>query len=241
MFWVLERFITLANRILGLGFGTQSLESEFENSRKFLIEQPKLILDIGGNKGEYTQTVIQKFPNAEVHIFEPSNLNYKLLLERFKKYPNIHISNNAISDQQESQILYADVEGSGLASLTQRRLGHFGLEMQVEERVETTTIDKYWTEVLNERDIDIIKIDIEGHELSALRGAHKALEHVKVVQFEFGGCNIDTRSFFQDFWYFFLEKGFSLYRNSPIGSIPIPRYTESLEYFQTTNYIAVKK
>ena len=60
-------------------------------------------------------------------------------------------------------------------------------------------------------------------------------------QFEFGGTNIDTRTYFRDFWYFFKECGFILYRITPLGAELIRTYRESDEYFMTTNFIAVKR
>jgi hypothetical protein len=62
-----------------------------------------------------------------------------------------------------------------------------------------------------------------------------------VVQFEFGGCNIDTRTYFKDFWSFFSERGFELHRVSPFGAVKIVGYREADECFTTTNYIAVNK
>jgi hypothetical protein len=84
----------------------------------------------------------------------------------------------------------------------------------------------------------MVKIDIEGHELSALRGFGSALDSTRVLQFEFGGTDIDTRTFFQDFWYFFRDRNFDLYRITPLGAQKITRYQESDEYFSITNYIA---
>ena len=64
---------------------------------------------------------------------------------------------------------------------------------------------------------------------------------MRVIQFEFGGSNIDTRTFFQDFWYFFKDRNFSIYRITPNGILPIREYTEHDEFFSTTNYIAVNR
>jgi len=77
--------------------------------------------------------------------------------------------------------------------------------------------------------------------LSVLRGMGEALHHIKVIQFEFGGCNIDTRTFFQDFWYFFTERNFQLFRICPVGLIEIKKYKELDERFSTTHYLAVRK
>ena len=83
-------------------------------------------------------------------------------------------------------------------------------------------------------------MDVEGHELDVLKGGFKTLALAKVVQFEFGGCNIDTRTFFQDFWYLLTEAGFQIHRISEGGPIHISHYSEQEECFRTTNYLAVR-
>ena len=86
---------------------------------------------------------------------------------------------------------------------------------------------------------DLLKRDIEGHELDALRGGMEMLANTIVVQFEFGGCNIDTRMYFQDFYYLFKEQDFRLFRLGPRGLRPLAEYRESDETFLTSNFFAV--
>jgi hypothetical protein len=63
-----------------------------------------------------------------------------------------------------------------------------------------------------------------------------------MVMFEFGGCNIDTRTYFQDFFYFFKKHDMSIYRITPSGFFhPIPKYLEELEQFRTTNFLATRE
>jgi hypothetical protein len=65
---------------------------------------------------------------------------------------------------------------------------------------------------------------------------------VNAVTFEFGGCNIDSRTYFQDFFYFFDDAGMDLFRIHPSGrAIPIPQYREIQEQFRTTNYLALRR
>jgi len=98
--------------------------------------------------------------------------------------------------------------------------------------------EDYWKSELGSENIDFVKLDIEGHELDALNGFGEALKFINVIQFEFGGCNIDTRTFWQDFWYFFTENNFDLYRITPFGKIKITKYRELDEFFSTTNFLA---
>ena len=75
----------------------------------------------------------------------------------------------------------------------------------------------------------IIKIDVEGNELDVLKGASDFLKDVKVIQFEFGGSNIDSRTFFQDYWYFFKEKDFDLLRLAGSKLIEINESAKEIE------------
>lgn len=63
---------------------------------------------------------------------------------------------------------------------------------------------------------------------------------IEVIQFEFGGCNIDSRTYFQDFYYL-LKDNYKIYRILKNGLIEIKSYKEIYEIFITINYLAIKK
>lgn len=200
---------------------------------------PRLAIDIGGNIGNYTAELRLREPGLEVHVFEPSLANVRKLTHRFGGDPMVHIVSSAVSDSAATATLYSNEEGSGLASLNKRKLDHFGIDFEKMESVSTLRFEDYWKTALKERAIDLVKLDIEGHEMVALRGFGEALRHTGVVQFEFGGCNIDSRTYFQDFWYFFEAAGFRLSRVTPWGLQRLSRYRESDEFFTATNFLAV--
>ncbi len=225
----------------GKGYGTASIEQEVNLVLRALSGVPKLAVDIGANVGDYTAELRRRNPQLEIHLFEPSATNIKKLGARFGNDPGIRMVPCAVSDKTGSATLFADAAGSGMASLSKRKLDHFGIGFEFQESVETLRFEDYWRQQLGGRRIDIAKLDIEGHELEALQGFGRALAATKVFQFEFGGCNIDSRTFFQDFWYFFAQNNCAIYRISPFGLEPLDRYRESDEYFSTTNYIAVNR
>ena len=75
-----------------------------------------------------------------------------------------------------------------------------------------------------------------------MRGAEKAFAKgvIKALSFEFGGTHIDTRTFFQDFWYFLRPFGFNIYRiNRGLRPILLRHYDEAHEHFRHTNFLAV--
>ncbi|MBM0106165.1 FkbM family methyltransferase [Steroidobacter sp. S1-65] len=239
-FKLLHRLERAAAHAQGKGYGTATIQQEVKLLQSFLTAEPKLAVDIGGNVGSYTAELRRRNPNLEIHTFEPSATNLRKLAERFKHDPLVTLIPLAVSDRSGDAVLFSNEPGSGLGSLTQRKLDHLNIPFDTTETIQTIRFEDYWRNRLDSRALDLVKIDIEGHELAALNGFGSAIEAVKVLQFEFGGCNIDTRTYFQDFWYFFKDRGFAIYRITPFGAESISGYRELDEFFSTTNYIAVK-
>jgi hypothetical protein len=93
--------------------------------------------------------------------------------------------------------------------------------------------------------VDVLKIDVEGHEVSVLEGARRALEEHRIaaIMFEFGSANINSRTFFGDFWNLFDTLSYNLYGVLPGGgTYKIDQYRDELEYFRgASNYIATRR
>jgi FkbM family methyltransferase len=237
---VARRVERAAALVQGKGYLSPSVNHEVGTVAGFLKGEPRLAIDIGGNVGDYTAELRRSAPRLEVHVFEPSGANVRRLGERFRGDELVKVVPLAVSDESSVATLHSNEDGSEMASLAKRRLDHFGIRFDVAEEVRTIRFEEYWIGRLQRRVLDIVKVDIEGHELSALRGFGDALAATRVMQFEFGGTSIDTRTYWQDFWYFFTEQGFDLHRITPLGAQPLPKYRETDEYFSfVANFIAV--
>jgi len=226
----------------GKGYGAESVELEAKIALQFISRRgvkKLVVLDIGANIGTYSEAILKYAPNATIFAFEPSSVARELLANRFFGNNAVKIQPLALGSKVSKDTLWSDTAGSGLASLTKRKLEHFGIDFTQSEIVDVTTLDS-WAKATNIAP-NLIKIDVEGHELDVLKGGLNTWALAEVVQFEFGGCNIDTKTFFQDFWYLFTEAGFAIYRISESGPIHISEYSETDECFRTTNYLAVKK
>jgi len=203
------------------------------------------VFDVGSNKGQFLSMAQAVLCGSGfvVHAFEPSPITYSSLRENTEKYDNVILNNFGLGETAGSFSLYSDAPGSGLASLSKRRLDHFGLKFNHSETVQIETLNQY-CESNHIQHIDLLKLDVEGHELDVLKGGRKmfAQQAVDIVTFEFGGCNIDTRSYFQDFWYLLQGTAMSfIYRITPSGYLfPITQYREAHGRFRTTNFAAAK-
>ena len=241
LFKLLAKFEGAAAYLRGRGYGNATTAQEVALALRLLRRPPLLVADIGANIGAYTAEIRGRIAGVEVHAFEPSAANVAKLRQRFDTHSGVTIVPMAVSDRSGTAKLFTNTPGSGLASLAKRNLDHRGISLDIEEQVQTIRFEDYWTKELAGRQVDIAKIDIEGYEFAALNGFGDAIRRTSLVQFEFGGTSIDTRTYFRDFWYFFKDHAFDLYRIAPIGLEKVEKYRESNECFLISNYIAVNR
>ena len=243
---ILEKNIVFSHYLSGVGSGGGVQDSgeksilDFLNSKR----EPYCIFDVGANKGQYINIVFNELhkKSFKIHSFEPSKYTFDLLQKNAPASAKVKLNNLGLGKNVGEHTLYSNEQGSGLASLTKRKLDHFNIDFSDSEKILITTLDNYCCEN-GIKHIHLLKIDVEGHELDVLNGANKMFseQSIDLVTFEFGGCNIDTRTFFQDFYYFFYEKKMKLFRITPSGYLfPIRKYKEQYEQFITTNFIATK-
>ncbi len=204
--------------------------------------------DVGANTGAYAQAVLNIFPqHTHVHCFEPGAATFAQLSHTINALPEecrgrVFLHNTALGKLEGTQKLYYNHEGSALASLYKRRLDHFNIYFDKSEDVTVTTLELHCAAHNIER-IDVLKLDVEGNELDVLHGAQALFdaERIGLVQFEFGGCNMDSRTYLQDFYYFFQQYGYFLFRMCPHKNlIPLFPYDEYYEIPIFQNILAYK-
>jgi FkbM family methyltransferase len=137
--------------------------------RSFL--QPNsVVLDIGANFGLYT-AVSARFvkQRGRLYAFEANPHTFELLertlyANRLALHANIVAVNALVADEPGRGKLYYLPRFLGGATMTD--VGHWGHDKRSVE-VEAITIDRFLPQDLA---VDLVKIDIEGHEPFALRG-----------------------------------------------------------------------
>ena len=246
---ILEELVQICHILQGVGTGSSEVGTSGEQAVFDLLRQsvkpPYCVFDVGSNRGQFLQLALDNVGSGDysVHCFEPGQGTYGMLSASFQSNPRVKLNNVGIGKSCGEARLHYDAVGSGLASLTKRKLDHLGIPFEQSEPVTITTIDDYCQEYGLDH-IHLLKLDIEGHELDALAGARKMFQRkaVDLVTLEFGGCNVDTRTFFQDFWYFFTEMGMDVFRITPTGYLySIKSYSEIHEKFGVTNLVAQLK
>lgn len=226
-------------RMLGKGYGAVTASLEVETCLSLLgsdISGPVVALDIGANVGDWSAEMLRRRPDARIFAFEPSSVTYETLSRRFHDSSQVTAIQKAASSEGGTSPLYGDFKGSSWSSLSRRRIPGLAHDFDFCETVEIVTLDA-WVEAHGVVP-KVMKLDIEGHEYAALLGARETLKLCTVVQFEFGGCSLDSRTYFRDLFELLTRSGFQLFRLTPRGLLRIPQYRETDETFAFTTYFA---
>lgn len=173
-----------------------------------LIKKGDFILDIGSNIGFYAK-ILANLTGSEgkVFCFEPDSTNFRYLQKNTVHLNNIVLFNKAVSNKTDILKVYK----SKLLNVDHRTYPVSNYD-SVEE-IESFAIDEL---ILNKTiaKVDVIKIDIQGYELTAFNGMKQLLsnnDNIKILAeyWPHGFKRAGTSAV--EFFDFFNELGYSFY------------------------------
>lgn len=154
--------------------GCYIAEKNYEQFMLNIAKDCPVIFDVGANIGYYSVQFGQ-LTSGKVYSFEPMSYQFKTLKKNIalNKLENVTPLKSIVTDSISTmRIYFSSMDNTGMSSL--------GLKSGEYEDVDTTMIDSYCKQ--NEIDtIDLVKIDVEGHELSVLKGMSALLSERKVA------------------------------------------------------------
>jgi FkbM family methyltransferase len=209
----------------------------FEYLKKKINRQAGVLFDVGANIGGYTLAASSVLQGWKIYAFEPAPQTFPRLQQATKELSDISLHNLGLSSQTGEASLNFGEDVTGLASLYDRDVLKNANAGKVPIKLDT--IDNFCSQNNIDR-INFLKLDVEGHELEALKGAKNMLDErsIDFIQFEFGGTDIDARVFLKDF--FDLLENYRIARVLKDG-LEFIKYEETEEIFTTTNYLAELK
>lgn len=192
------------------------------------------VIDVGANKGDWTNYFIEKNPSAKMLLFEPSAAAYHHLLKEFSSNPNIRIDNEAVSDSEGETYFFEEDDMGETSSL----VSTFSNTSAKKTLVKITTIDKA-LERHHLNKVDFLKIDAEGYDLHVLKGAANSLaqQKIKYVQFEYNAPWAEAGSTLIDAFNFLKQHGYETFLINQHGLYKL-NYKKYGEYFRYSNYFA---
>jgi FkbM family methyltransferase len=195
-------------------FPADPFEAQRELLRLVGCEAPT-IFDIGTHRGETVASYRATFPGGRVVGFEATPATAEATAERFRGDPGVEIVQCAIADapgRRRFRVNRLDYTSSLLDRPSSgARYFPSSDELSAEIEVEVTTIDAAAAEL---DAVQILKLDIQGAELLAFRGAGETLAN-KGVHCIFTEMLVaptyEGAPRFHEVWRFLSEQGFSLF------------------------------
>lgn len=143
---------------------------------KRILQPGDVFLDIGANIGYFSLLAANNEPTSKIISFEPVKNLFQKLEENISvnNIKNITALNVAIGDiDEERELFISAADNLGMSSFHQPE-NYSGKK----EKVKVISIDS-WFKTARLSRVDLIKLDIEGSELAALKGMQKILQNFK--------------------------------------------------------------
>jgi FkbM family methyltransferase len=195
-----------------------------------------VILDVGAHAGQFSKLFARMAPAGHVYAFEPSAYARSIMVPalRFNRIRNVTLTPVGLSDSAARLTLHTPLKRSSALGYGVAHLGFDGADgVTFEQTVNLTTLDAFAAQQDFSR-LDLIKADIEGWEMRALRGGQHTLTRFRpTLYLEIDGALLaragDSPEALFDWLHALGYRGFS----TP-GLRPAPRWAGPGDYLFTT-------
>jgi FkbM family methyltransferase len=175
---------------------SKPFERDFHALELFPEEPGALYLDVGANRGQSTDAILMKRPNARVCLFEPNPRMFRKLQTMFGRDSRVTLYDFGLADRSEEALLvvpyYRRWMFDGLASFDR-----VAAERWLEDRIffyrtDFLTIEEIRCPLKRLDELELapffIKLDVQGYEYKALQGAESTIRrHEPVLLIESPG------------------------------------------------------
>jgi len=191
--WVFRHLSGFVRRSLGIHMYRQ-LPRGVDSFADIAVYLPKTkidrIYDVGANDGTLAIDLHRRFPNAEIHCFEPVKATFNRLVANVQRHKISNIVAHPLALDQSSgtgYMIYGEYEGRRYDDLHRLTQDNFGDEQVVKIRLDELPHNA-------SQRISYLKIDTEGGDLNVLRGATGLLsgQRIDLIQVEAGLSRANT-------------------------------------------------
>lgn len=160
-------------------FGTYFLEEDLLDCWAIISKGAKIVFDVGANAGIYSLAAIAVQPDAVVHAFEPTpEIAARLrATAELNHLEGLYVHEAAVLGENGHAVLnrcrgeLGDNEGMNFVTKSPRNPGA--------ERVKAVSLDQFCCDHSIDQ-VDLLKLDVQGQEYSALKGAEDLIRAGRV-------------------------------------------------------------
>ena len=203
-----------------------------DNFFKYIKNNCKVIFDVGCFAGIYDNgdkavNPFTQLNDVDVHYFDPVPEYVDEVEEQIASKDRSFLNRFGLSDTTGKIPYYSEVMSFVERSKT---LPH---RVTDPDRMFDIKRGDVYVKENNIKSIDFLKIDVEGFEKGVIEGFGDSIKNIKIIQFEYGGCWIDSEIKLVDVVEYLKHAGFTnfgrLYNNGiiPLGETFVDDYNFS--------------
>jgi FkbM family methyltransferase len=204
--------------------------------------RPFVVFDVGANRGEWAKCVLARKPDAVVYCFEIVPTTAALLRDALAGYATVHVCDFGLSSSADDTQVFWNRASDHTSSIAPwHEVSPFASDIAVvSSRVDAG-------DAVMRREglarLDLLKIDVEGHEIEVLTGFRDALAspelRPRVIQFEYGPTWLPARHNLMEAYRLLEPSGYALGRLYPDG-VDFKPYRLADDHFRIGNYVAAQ-
>jgi len=177
--------------------------------------EPTAIIDVGANRGQWAGTASRVFPDVTLHMIEPQAICRPALDAFAAGRGHARIHQALVTSPGVDRVQAVDMGGGSTGA-------HVVLDAARTDGqvMPATTLDALLGAGVRDGDRVLLKLDVEGHELKVLEGAHAVLRHVEVIVSEVAFFEVEHAGnpAFLQYATALAGLGFDLYDFAALGS-----------------------
>lgn len=186
-----------------------------------ILPKDAVIFDVGAHSGQMAKLLARLSPHGRIFAFEPSPyaLRILILVKKLLRLKGVEIIAKALGPTPGESQLVTPLKDGGTLGFGLAHVGKDGGARKSRiDKIEIIVGDDFVRQKALTR-LDLIKIDVEGHEFAALSGLSETLDRlqpnlvVEIVQKHLQRAGASS----EVLWQFLLQKGYRLYRLLPGG------------------------
>jgi FkbM family methyltransferase len=218
--------------------GRMANRDRYADIKTRLSTESPIIIDGGANNGSTTDFFLRQYRLPVVHTFEAIPDLVETLKQKYAKCRNVTVYGVAIGAETKTvsfNIVNNLVSSSVLKPSALNRKIH-GEKMDVCRVVEVKQI-RLEDVMKDDQEIDLLKLDLQGYELEALKGCGRLLEHIKIITVEIEFASLyEDQPLFGDIDVFLRSNGFRLFNLYELYTQPDGQLTAGDAVYLNSNY-----
>lgn len=173
-----------------------------------------VIIDGGAHHGNIIQNFLSSYDHPLIYAFEPLPDSVDLLKNRFSGFSHVKIFEKALG-ATNSPVAFNELRNtvsSSILSPGELLYQYHGSKMDILKTIEVEQIRLDSVAELKDREIDILKLDLQGYELEALKGMTGIIKKIKSITLEVEFIALyKNQALFSDIDFFLRQNNFQLF------------------------------